>query len=150
MKISAKTNYALRTVLDLASHGRNGDVAKVGEIGARQDIPPKFLEQILLVLKGAGIVTSKRGVNGGYFLSMPPSRITLSSIIALTDEGLLSPRTPTREAQSEIPPGTVGALDEVWDRIGHFIHQTLEGTTIQDMYVRERELAVDTETHYAI
>ena len=61
MKISSKTVYAIRTVIDLVLHGNDG-LVRAAEIAARQHIPRKFLEQILLTLKGAGIVASKRGV----------------------------------------------------------------------------------------
>ena len=133
MKISSKTDYALRTVLDLASHGRDGDVAKVGEIGARQDIPPKFLEQILLMLKGAGIVRSKRGVGGGYVLARVPEKILLSQIVSAVDGPIV--------AGDFTDPHTDGACDHegqcvllsIWASAGVHMREYLDSFTLDDI-----------------
>ena len=77
------------TVMDLAMY-RNTGVIKVADIARRQSIPQKFLEQILLLLKGAGIVTSRRGSKGGYLLTRPASEISLASIVRLTEASLLA------------------------------------------------------------
>jgi len=79
MKLSYEDDYALKTVLDLAlCYGKN---AHIKDIAKRQDIPAKFLEQLLLKLKKAGIVKSKKGPNGGYMLSKPPEKITVKEIL---------------------------------------------------------------------
>jgi len=89
MKFSKKSEYALRALLELtAQYGRA--LVQRHEIADRQNIPIEFLEQILLTLKNAGLLESKRGVNGGYSLIKPPEDITLGQVIRLLD-GPLAP-----------------------------------------------------------
>src|SRR3989339_644647 len=89
MKISFKGDYALKIILDLAMAGC-GSVTTIKEISRRQDIPERFLEQIITVLKGAGYVRTVRGKRGGVSLAVEPSRITVGEIIRLID-GYTSP-----------------------------------------------------------
>ena len=89
MKISKKGEYAIRALINLAlSYGKG--VTSIQDIAKSEDIPVKFLEQILLGLKHAGFLQSKRGKSGGYFLSKLPDAITLGEIIRLID-GPLAP-----------------------------------------------------------
>src|SRR5438093_11654287 len=87
MRISKKAEYALRALVAIARLRRS---AQVHELSRQENIPVKFLEQILLALKNAGILTSKRGVGGGYALRVGPSRITVGEVIRLMD-GPLAP-----------------------------------------------------------
>ncbi len=89
MKFSKKSEYALRALLELASHEDRPWLQRY-EIAERQNIPLDFLEQILLTLKNAGILSSRRGVNGGYSLIRSPQEITIGQIIRLLD-GPLAP-----------------------------------------------------------
>jgi Rrf2 family protein len=89
MRFSKKSEYALRALLELTQqYGRK--LLRRHEIGRRQNIPVEFLEQILLALKNAGLLTSRRGVGGGYSLLKPPDRITLGQVIRILD-GPLAP-----------------------------------------------------------
>src|SRR4029078_10711193 len=91
MKLSVRGEYALRALLVLARDYQDDDsVVRIQEISKRQNIPKRFLEQILNDLKSAGVVESKRGVAGGYRLRRPPQRITLADIIRHI-EGPLAP-----------------------------------------------------------
>jgi Rrf2 family protein len=87
MRISKKSEYALRALVAIVRSNRS---AQIHELSQREKIPVKFLEQILLSLKNAGYLTSKRGVGGGYALRVEPSRITVGEIIRLFD-GPLAP-----------------------------------------------------------
>ena len=89
MKISFKGDYALKIILDLALSYGNG-ITQIKDISKRQDIPEKFLEQILLALRNGGVLKSKRGVEGGYSLAKTPEHITLGEVIRLLD-GPLAP-----------------------------------------------------------
>jgi Rrf2 family protein len=80
--ISQKAKYALRALVALA---RAGDSMMIGEIAAKERIPRKFLEQILLELKRHGIVMSKRGKLGGYALLMPAGQITFGQVLRILD-----------------------------------------------------------------
>jgi Rrf2 family transcriptional regulator, cysteine metabolism repressor len=84
MKISFKGDYALKIILDLAlTHGQ--DWSQMKDIAQRQDIPLKFLEQIVLALKAAGYISTSRGRKGGVALAKAPERITLGEIVRLID-----------------------------------------------------------------
>ncbi len=89
MKFSKKSEYALRALIELTSH-YGQDLLQRQEIAERQHIPLEYLEQILLNLKHAGLVTSKRGVSGGYTLIKAPEEITIGQVIRLLD-GPLAP-----------------------------------------------------------
>ena len=84
MKVSTRGDYAARALLSLALHGLDRPTS-VKEIAERTGLPQPYLEQILLAVKGAGLVKSKRGVGGGYVLARPPAEITLAEIIAAVD-----------------------------------------------------------------
>lgn len=134
MKVSWKTEYALRTVLDISLHGREG-LVRAADISERQKIPRKFLEQILLSLRNGGIVVSRRGARGGYLLASPPSQITIASVVSLT-EGILAEggRASTRSARQT----EESLFDPVWEEVGNGIRRTLSGITFQDMCDKAR------------
>jgi len=90
MKLSVRGEYALRALLVLAREYRDDAVVRIQEISEKQNIPKRFLEQILNDLKSAGIVESKRGVAGGYRLRRPPGRVNLAEVVRHI-EGPLAP-----------------------------------------------------------
>jgi len=90
MKISSKGDYALRTILTLAMKCEEKKPVRLPEIAGDNKIPVKFLEQIMIQLKGAGFVTSRRGRHGGYLLAKAPEKITLGEVIRLID-GSIAP-----------------------------------------------------------
>jgi len=83
--LSKKTKYAIKALVALAKHNRNGLPLRIIEISEQENIPKKFLEAILLDLRKHGIVGSKLGINGGYYLVKKPAEIILSDIIRLID-----------------------------------------------------------------
>lgn len=85
MRVSTRGDYACRALLSLALRDDLTQPVSVRDIAERTALPQPYLEQILLALKGAGLVRSKRGVGGGYVLSRPPGEIRLSEIIAAVD-----------------------------------------------------------------
>ena len=85
VRVSTRGDYACRALLSLALHRDDTGPTSVRDIAARTGLPQPYLEQILLVLKGAGLVKSKRGVGGGYVLAKSPEEIRLSDIIAAAD-----------------------------------------------------------------
>ena len=86
MKLSTRSRYGTRLLLDMAQHYDQGPI-QLGEIAKRQDISVKYLEQIIIPLKKANYVLSVRGPKGGHFLAKPPEKITLGEIVALLEEG---------------------------------------------------------------
>jgi Rrf2 family protein len=127
MKISSKTDYALRTVIDLALHRTEG-VTQAGIIAKRQNISRDYLGQTLMTLKTAGIVDSKRGLEGGYILGKDPSEITVISIVELTESSLLNPLslTDTENLEKNI-------IEGIWNDMTEVIARKLESMTIQDI-----------------
>ena len=90
MKLSKRGEYGLKAMIDLASQGEPTAVTQIKDIAARQQIPVKFLEQILLTLKNAGLLRSRAGVGGGYYLAKTPDEITLGQVVRVLD-GSLAP-----------------------------------------------------------
>ncbi len=89
MKLSKKSEYGLRAILDLAAHADEGAV-RLKDLADRNNIPLKFLEQIFLTLRNAGIIRSQVGAHGGYMLSRPAEEITLGEVIRTLD-GTIAP-----------------------------------------------------------
>src|SRR5438309_4261159 len=85
VKVSTRGDYASRALLSLALHSEGGGPTSVRDIADRTGLPQPYLEQILLALKGAGLVRSKRGVGGGYVLARPADEITLGQIVSAVE-----------------------------------------------------------------
>ncbi len=132
MKISFKGDYALKAVLDLALH-YNEDKVRINEIAKRQDIPLKYLSQILLVLKGAGYVQSRRGPQGGYWLARSPREITLGEIIRLMD----GPTSPigcvSRSGYSKCNDEPFCPFVGIWAKVRDAINEIVDHTTFEDI-----------------
>ncbi len=137
MRISKRAEYALRALALLASRDP-GSPIQIQELAETGGIPLKFLEQILLVLRRADLLVSKRGLGGGYRLSRSASKITLAEVIQLMD----GPWTPLEIARSADGPGVRG-LDETLRELDARIREFLQAQTIATLL--ERELPVQFE-----
>ena len=126
MEISAKTDYAVRALLSLAS--REPDLVKVDVIITEQNLPRKFVEAILGELRRAGIVRSQRGAEGGYALARPAAEITLGSIIRAVDGPLAEVRGLRPHETSYI--GVAEHLPEVWVAVRSSLRRVLDETTL--------------------
>lgn len=149
MKISFKGDYALKIILDLAlSFGQ--DRSQMKEIAGRQDIPLKFLEQIVLTLKAAGYIRTSRGRKGGIALARPPDQITLGEIVRSID-GSTSPiacvSTSGYRACGFEPHC---AFKPVFGEIKERINAVLDHTTFRDMVERTRQLTPASGGEYCI
>jgi Rrf2 family protein len=130
VRISAKTDYALRAAIELAA--LNSDVPVKGEaIATAQDIPLRFLENILGDLRNAGIVESRRGVDGGYLLARPPDEIALADVVRAVD-GPLANVAGTKPNALEYH-GSAEPLREVWVGVRAALRSVLEETTVADV-----------------
>ena len=133
VRVSAKTDYALRAAAELAAAGSNGGSGqlKAERIAQAQAIPLKFLLNIMNELRHEGIVRSQRGSDGGYRLARPAGAITLAEIIRAVDGPLSTVRDgPPQDALYE---GPARALREVWVGIQQSLEVTLEGITLADL-----------------
>ena len=90
MKLTKRGEYGLKALIDLAAQADPQSATQIKDIAQRQQIPVKFLEQILLTLKNAGVLRSRAGLGGGYYLAKAPSEITLGQVVRLLD-GPLAP-----------------------------------------------------------
>ena len=129
MQISAKADYAGRALIELADAG--GGPVKGERLATSQDIPPKFLESILAQLRQQGILSSRRGADGGYWLARPAERITLADVMRATDGPLASVRGYRPEDVRYA--GTAVRLSEVWLAVRASLRTVLEHVTIADL-----------------
>ena len=129
MRVSAKADYALRAAIELAAAG-DGPV-KGERIAQAQEIPLKFLENILVELRHAGIVRSQRGVEGGYWLARPAEEISLAEVIRAV-EGPLANVRGTRPESVEYA-GPAGALRDVWIALRASLRSVLESVSLADL-----------------
>jgi Rrf2 family protein len=130
VRISAKTDYALRAAIELASLG-SSDPVKGEAIATAQGIPLRFLENILGDLRNAGVVESRRGVDGGYLLAHPPAEITLADVIRAVD-GPLANVAGTRPNLLEYE-GSTERLRDIWVGVRAALRSVLEETTLADV-----------------
>jgi Rrf2 family cysteine metabolism transcriptional repressor len=140
MKITFKGDYALKSMLDLAFHYGGGEVVPLSDISGRQNIPAKYLEQIMLVLKGAGYVSSRRGAGGGFSLTRPPEQITVGEIVRLI-EGPIEPISCAKaEHDSECGEEACCAFREVWVKVTESVSEIIDTVTFADVMRRVQEL----------
>jgi Rrf2 family protein len=133
VKVSTRGDYASRALLSLALNADGEGPTSVRDIAERTGLPQPYLEQILLALKGAGLVRSKRGVGGGYVLARPPRQIALSEIVSAVD-GPIS-------AGDFGEPHQNGACDHegqcvllaVWAQVGEHMRQMLGAISLADI-----------------
>jgi Rrf2 family protein len=129
MRVSAKVDYALRACAELAAAG-DGPV-KGERLAQAQEIPLKFLENILLDLKHAGLVASQRGADGGYWLAQPAAEIAVADVIRAV-EGPIANVRGMRPEQVEYS-GPAAALREVWIAVRANLRSVLETTSLADL-----------------
>lgn len=139
MNLSQKCQYALRAVFELATRFGQGPVT-VGDIADKQAIPPRFLELILVQLKQGGFIESRRGVQGGYTLSVAPSSLTVGEIIRSV-EGPLMPvkKSDDPDAQQHLPGSY--AFANLWDRAEKAVADVYDKTSFQDLIDEDRTAA---------
>jgi len=130
VNISAKSDYAVRAMLELSAEGGTRPVTGEALANAQQ-IPVKFLENILVDLRRAGLVSSQRGAVGGYRLARPASRITVADVIRAVDGPLANVRgMRPEEAEYE---GAAEALRDVWIAMRAALRSVLERVTLADL-----------------
>ena len=131
MKISSKGHYALRMLVDLAEHQNCGFIS-LKDISERQNLPKKYLEQIIPVLNKAKILKTTRGSQGGYKLAKSPGQYTAGEILRLT-EGGLSPVDCFDEDEKECASCDESYICSFWKGLNSAINDYLNGVTLQDI-----------------
>jgi Rrf2 family cysteine metabolism transcriptional repressor len=146
MRLSKRGEYGMRAMILLAEAQTNDSeqVVQIKEISEREKIPAKFLEQILLTLKNAGLLHSKMGVGGGYYLAKSPAEITLGHVFRVLD-GPLAPIRCVSQMSYEpcgCPDEEVCGLRMVMDDVRNAITDILDNTSLADV-TRRVEAARD-------
>jgi len=136
MKISTKIRYGTRAMLELATHYGEGTI-ELREIAEKEDISPKYLEQVIVPLRTAGLVKSVRGSKGGYTLAKPPSNISLREIF----EGL---EGPVNLVDCLVDPEACQRTStcvtrEIWKEVSDVIEKVFGSVTLEEMVNRKRK-----------
>jgi Rrf2 family protein len=135
MRLSTKGEYASRAMLELSRRFQDGPIHS-RDISKAQVIPQRFLEQILLLLKRAGYLKSRKGRHGGYILAKPPAEINVAEVIRVMD-GPLAPIDCVSVMAHETCPmeGTCG-LRWLWKDVRDAVAEILEKTTFADLVLK--------------
>ena len=131
MLVSAKTEYACIAVLELVARHGTGEPVRVREIAEAHGIPSRFLVQILLQLKSAGLVHSVRGAAGGYQLAREPEEITLLDVMTVVDAQLGQPNSSATRSTA-----TTRVLQRTWKDVAAKERELLESVTFADLAER--------------
>lgn len=129
MRLSARGDYALRACVVLAASAP--DPKKVDELAAAQAIPASYLENILVILRRAGLLRSRRGADGGYALARPPEEITLADVIRAVEGPLAGVRGERPE--DLVYAGAAAPLRDVWIAVRASMREVLEQVTLADV-----------------
>lgn len=144
MTITPKKNqYALRAIFELAKHSGKGPI-KISEIAEVQAIPLRFLEVILSQLKGSGLVDSKRGFYGGYYLTRSPDKISVGDVLRYMDKSLKIENCVACVSKTNCPFSGNCAFASMWNQVSQAIFNVYDSTTIQDLLNNEKPISSKT------
>jgi Rrf2 family cysteine metabolism transcriptional repressor len=138
MRLSTKGEYASRAMLELSLRYGQGAL-HIREISQAQAIPRRFLEQILLLLKRAGYLKSRKGQKGGYILARPPSSISVAEVIRVMDGPLAPIDCVSVTAHEPCPMEATCGLRWLWKDVRDSVAGILEKTTFADLVKKSRE-----------
>ena len=130
MELSCKSEYAILALLELATKYQSREPLQIRQIAAQQNIPDRYLEQLLATLRRGGIVKSQRGSKGGYLLTREPWKINLFEILACL-EGL----DKVKKYEEKTQPKTVDSIviEEIWQEARQAANSVLETYTLADL-----------------
>jgi len=132
VELSNKSEYALLALLELASCYNTGESLQIRQIAALQDIPNRYLEQLLATLRRGGLIKSIRGAKGGYVLARDPRKITILdafTCIEGADAGVPAENEPPKTVESEV-------IFDVWQEARQAANSVLQKYTLQDLCER--------------
>lgn len=145
MRISAKGEYAILAMLDLAQAFGNDGVRTLEEISNDKSVPHPFLVQILLELKRSGLVESKRGAGGGYRMAKHPSQVSVGEVVRIIDGPLLpfrcSEHGDPRRSKTDCSHQGHCALTSVWNDVRDAIEHVIDGITFEELSLRQDKLS---------
>jgi Rrf2 family protein len=135
MKLSTKSRYGTRLMLDMAQHYGDGPV-HLGTVARRQGISVKYLEQIIIPLKKANYIQSVRGPKGGHQLAKPPEEITVGEIVALLEAGTTLAECSDNPLICERSPDC--ATRTIWQEAAQAMFDKLQSITLADLLIRDK------------
>ena len=135
MKISYKSDYALKAVLDLALCYEDRQPVSIHDTARRIDAPVKFLEQIFSGLKSHGVIESRRGSNGGYLLAKPPEKITVGEIIRLI-EGPTEPISCVKQDYAGCEEMDTCVFRNIWKDVHHATSRVIDRVNFRDLAIQ--------------
>lgn len=149
MRLSTKSRYGLRALFDIA-YNCGSAPTQIQDISRRQDISPRYLEQIFQNLKRAGILKSKRGPQGGYTLTRKPEEITILEILNATEQDVLLVgcvgSTPKKRKRKEECPFEGNCVTQtVWKDASDLLNTLFTGMTLQTLCQRGQEMGLKKE-----
>jgi Rrf2 family transcriptional regulator, iron-sulfur cluster assembly transcription factor len=133
MKLSTRSRYGTRLMLDMAEHYQSGPI-RLGIIAKRQGIPVKYLEQIMIPLKKAGYVSGVRGYKGGYLLARPPEAVTVGEIVVLLEGGL--ELTVCTDFPGNCERAETCVVRTLWQQAAEAMYEKLNEVTLADLVER--------------
>ncbi len=133
VKVSTRGDYASRALLSLALHTGQTNPTSVRDIAERTGLPQPYLEQILLALKGAGLVRSKRGVGGGYVLARSPEAITVGQIVSAVEGPIVAGDFGEPHQNGACDHEGQCVLLSLWAEVGEHMRSHLDSFTLADM-----------------
>jgi len=148
VRVSAKGEYAIRALLELALQGGDG-LQPIQGIAARQGIPQRYLEQVLLQLKRAGLLESRRGSAGGYRLSRPTDQVTVGDVLRAV-EGPVGGESAGRRVGRHLRGEHAGDLSDLWREIDLAVSAVVDRLTLEDLRRRAEERRTRTRPMYHI
>ena len=140
MKLSTRTRYAMRAVLELAENYGNGPL-QTRVIAKNQDISVKYLEQIMAALKSVGLIRSQRGAKGGYILANPPEKVKLSDVFDVFEGPVVTVECVNNEKYCGKSGNCIAR--QVWAEVQRAVRNVLQGTTLQDVIEKSKENKTD-------
>ena len=148
MRLSTKTRYGVRAIFDIAYHGQETAQAsaQARDIARREDIPLRYLEQIFQDLKRAGLVDSKRGPRGGYYLKRPPAEISLAEVVRALqgpiEEMFLVEEVDSSAARLAQVPSSRQVTAALWRELAEHVLAWFAAVTVADLVKRGNHLGV--------
>lgn len=149
MRLSTKSRYGLRALFDIA-YNCGGVPIQIQDISRRQQISPRYLEQIFQNLKRAGILKSKRGPQGGYALARKPDQITVLEILNATEQDILlvdcvGATAKKRRRKAECPFEGQCVTQSVWEEANSLLNTLFSGMTLQTLCQKGQDMGIKKE-----
>lgn len=142
MNFTAREDYGLRAILDLAAHAQQQPI-QAREVAARQAVPEQFLEQLLGTLRRAGLVKSVRGASGGFLLAREPSAITAGDVLRALTGPLVSIDCLGKGHTEACSHGNAFGVHIFWERLASAIEDVADGLTLQNLLDLQMEANAD-------